>query len=73
MAPEHSKARLKELIIDKALVVRREPITLSSGQKTNHYYDLKKSSGSWRRPKAHGNSNVRRNAKNGTSQISGWS
>ncbi len=42
MAPDHEKARLKELIIDKALVVRREPITLSSGQKTNHYYDLKK-------------------------------
>lgn len=42
MAPDYEKARLKELIIDKALVVRREPITLSSGQKTNHYYDLKK-------------------------------
>ena len=42
MAPDCEKARLKELIIDKALVVRREPITLSSGQKTNHYYDLKK-------------------------------
>lgn len=42
MAPDYEKARLKELIVDKALVVRREPITLSSGQKTNHYYDLKK-------------------------------
>jgi len=42
MAPENEKARLKELIIEKALVVRREPITLSSGQRTNHYYDLKK-------------------------------
>jgi orotate phosphoribosyltransferase len=42
MAPDYEKARLKELIIHKALVVRREQITLSSGQKTNHYYDLKR-------------------------------
>ena len=42
MALDYEKARLKELIVDKALIVRREPITLSSGQKTNHYYDLRK-------------------------------
>ncbi len=42
MALDYEKARLKELIVDKALIVRREPITLSGGQKTNHYYDLRK-------------------------------
>jgi len=36
------KARLKKLIIDRALVVSRDPITLSSGFETNHYFDLKK-------------------------------
>jgi len=41
MALDYEKARLKQLIIEKALVVRREPIALSSGQKTNHYYNLK--------------------------------
>lgn len=41
MALEYEKARLKELIIENALIVRREPIQLSSGQKTNHYYNLK--------------------------------
>lgn len=36
------KARLKKLIIDRALVVSRDPIILSSGFETNHYFDLKK-------------------------------
>jgi orotate phosphoribosyltransferase len=38
---DYERLRLKELIIEKALVVSRDPITLSSGLKTNHYYDLK--------------------------------
>jgi len=42
MALEKEKARLKELIVDNALVVSREPIRLSSGLETDHYYDLKK-------------------------------
>jgi orotate phosphoribosyltransferase len=42
MALDYEKARLKQLIIERALVVSPEPITLSSGQKTHHYYDLKK-------------------------------
>jgi orotate phosphoribosyltransferase len=42
MALDYEKARLKELIIQNALFVSLEPITLSSGQKTHHYYDLKK-------------------------------
>lgn len=73
MAPEHSKARLKELIIDKALVVRRELITLSSGQKTNHYYDLKKVLAHGEGLKLTGILMLEEMLKNGTSQISGWS
>lgn len=42
MALVEEKARLKQLIIDKALFVRRDPIKLSSGIETNHYYDLRK-------------------------------
>lgn len=41
MALEQEKARLKQLIIDKALVVNRDPIRLSSGRESNHYYNLK--------------------------------
>jgi orotate phosphoribosyltransferase len=42
MALVYEKARLKELIIQNALFVSLEPITLSSGLQTHHYYDLKK-------------------------------
>ena len=41
MALENEKARLKQWIIDKALVVNRDPIRLSSGIESNHYYNLK--------------------------------
>lgn len=41
MALENEKARLKQLIVEKALVVNRDPIRLSSGIESNHYYNLK--------------------------------
>ena len=41
MALEQEKARLKQLIIEKALVVSREPIRLSSGVDSDHYYNIK--------------------------------
>lgn len=39
---DYERLKLKELIIQKALVVRKEPIPLSNGNVSHHYYDLKK-------------------------------
>jgi orotate phosphoribosyltransferase len=39
---DYEKIKLKKLIIDNALVVTKEIITLSSGKKSHHYYDIKK-------------------------------
>jgi orotate phosphoribosyltransferase len=39
---DYERLKLKELIVKEALVVRKEPITLSNGSMSHHYYDLKK-------------------------------
>jgi orotate phosphoribosyltransferase len=39
---DYERLKLKELIIRNALSVSKKPITLSNGQQSNHYYDLKK-------------------------------
>ena len=39
---DYERLKLKELIAEKALVVRKEPIPLSNGSMSHHYYDLKK-------------------------------
>lgn len=41
MALEQEKARLKQLIIENALVVSREPLRLSSQKGSNYYFNLK--------------------------------
>lgn len=42
MDRDYEKIQLKKLIIDSAIVVTKELITLSSGKKSHHYYDIKK-------------------------------
>jgi len=39
---DYERLKLKELIIKRALHVRKKPITLSNGQKSHHYYNLKR-------------------------------
>ncbi|MDP9489278.1 MAG: orotate phosphoribosyltransferase [Thermoproteota archaeon] len=39
---DYERLKLKELIAEKALIVRKEPIPLSNGSVSHHYYDLKK-------------------------------
>jgi orotate phosphoribosyltransferase len=39
---DYERLKLKELIIRNALSYSKKPITLSNGQKSHHYYDIKK-------------------------------
>lgn len=39
---DYERLKLRELIIRNALVVRKKAIELSTGQKSHHYFDLKK-------------------------------
>lgn len=39
---DYERLKLKELIVKEALVVRKDPIPLSNGSMSHHYYDLKK-------------------------------
>lgn len=39
---DYEKIQLKKLILQKGLVVTKKLITLSSGKKSHHYYDIKK-------------------------------
>ena len=39
---DYERLKLRELIVKDALVVRKDPIPLSNGSMSHHYYDLKK-------------------------------
>jgi len=39
---DYERLKLRELIVKEALVVRNDPILLSNGSMSHHYYDLKK-------------------------------